>query len=177
MNDAKQQRVARLQVLGSEDAEAFRKIRLKALTTDPSAFGSTYARESAEDLDFFRKRCSPSEHGFVVGAFDGSELVGMAGIFRESGERRRHQAVVWTMYVLGSHRGTGLGRKLLDDVVSRARELDGVLQVRLTVNAANTPARELYASYGFQSYGIEKRAQIIDGESHDEESFVLFFDE
>lgn len=176
MDDATAQQVE-FRVLGGQDAEAFREIRLEALSTDPSAFGSTYARESAEGLDFFRQRCSPSENGFVVGAFDGSELVGMAGIFRESGERRRHKAVVWTMYVLGSYRGTGLGRKLLDDVVSRARKLDGVVQARLTVNAANLPARELYASYGFQSYGLEKRAQVIDGEYHDEESFVLFFDE
>jgi len=49
-----------------------------------------------------------------------------------------------------------------------AASIPGVRHVTLGVNAANVAAKKLYESAGFESYGIEPAAMLVDGELHDE---------
>lgn len=54
------------------------------------------------------------------------------------------------LFVRGDARGNGLGRALLEGVVSVARER-GCRRVELDVSEGNAPARALYESFGFSS--------------------------
>jgi ribosomal protein S18 acetylase RimI-like enzyme len=78
--------------------------------------------------------------------------------------------------VLPECRGRGIGRRLLEAVLSQARSIEGVRHVTLSVNAANTPARRLYQSLGFVCYGLEPAALCVDGAWHDEEYYLLVLD-
>jgi GNAT superfamily N-acetyltransferase len=55
--------------------------------------------------------------------------------------------------VVGSHRGRGIGRRLMEVIHERARQ-EGVRRIALSVDAGN-PARRLYARLGYQDYEPE----------------------
>lgn len=57
--------------------------------------------------------------------------------------------------VLPAWRGLGLGRKLMDAMVSFAREKEASA-ITLEVRAGNTAARNLYESYGFTAEAVRK---------------------
>jgi ribosomal protein S18 acetylase RimI-like enzyme len=70
------------------------------------------------------------------------------------------------MYVRPEARQTGIGRQLVQAVIAHARGQVELLQ--LTVISDNQPARRLYASLGFEEYGIEPRAAKYRGRYHDD---------
>lgn len=59
-------------------------------------------------------------------------------------------------------RNTGLGRRLLEDALSRARAVGGTA-ITLEVRISNVPAREFYKSYGFRE-AYRRRGYYQDGE-------------
>ncbi len=152
--------------------EAYRAIRLRALMEEPEAFGASpeeFARASLADV---AKRLRPSEEAFVLGAWT-PELVGMVGFFRQAGLKRRHQAMIWGMYVAPEARGQGLGRALLAEALTRAAAVPGIEQVHLGVVTRNTAARALYLSLGFTIYGTERHALKLGDRYVDEELMAL----
>ncbi len=78
------------------------------------------------------------------------------------------------MYVRSNGQGKGIGKALLAEAIERAKALPGLEQIELCVVTRNTRARNLYASLGFSSCGIDPRALLVDGEYFDEERMVLF---
>jgi ribosomal protein S18 acetylase RimI-like enzyme len=136
-----------------EEAGLFRSIRLEALATSPEAFATTLAKQAADPLAHFAQTLTEAA---VFGAFLDSEITGMAGLYREQGERKQHRGVLWGMYVRPAAQGRGLGRALLRAVLAHAQgELE---QVHLSVVSDNEPARRLYESEGFTAYGLEPHA-------------------
>ena len=134
------------------DWEAFRTLRLQALRADPLAFGSTLQRELAYPEDRWREWAASGAIGdesatFVVEEADG-RFLGMAGMFTDRREYR-----VWGMWVAPEVRGQGLGRALLDFVLSWAETANSKRTVRLEVNPDLRAAVQLYESRGFRPTG------------------------
>ena len=156
---------ARIEIrrLGSADAAVYRELRLAALRNSPEAFGSTFERESAEPLEWFRARL---ENGQVFGAFRALELFGIAGFVRREDEKEKHTGLLVGMYVRPDARNAGIGRQLIEAVIDYARQHVELLQ--LTVVKDNHRARQLYARLGFVEYGIEKNSLKQDGRYFDE---------
>jgi RimJ/RimL family protein N-acetyltransferase len=158
----------KLRRLGPDDASAYREIRLEALADSPHAFSSTLESEQAQPLDRFATRLADD---FVLGAFSGPYLVGVAGFYVQPRPKHRHKGMLWGMYVRPDHRAAGIGRKLVDAIIAHARQHVELLQ--LFVVADNMPARRLYASLGFVEYGIERHATKYQGEYHDDVLMAL----
>ena len=152
-----------LRRLASADASLFREMRLEGLERDPDAFSSTFELESAQPLAFFEQRLGNSA---VFGAFRGSDLVGVAGFRVQSGPKHGHKGLLWGMYVRPAARQTGIGRRLVEAIIEQARERVELIQ--LSVISENQPARRLYASLGFEEYGIERRGAKYRGKYHDD---------
>lgn len=158
------------------DAASYRDLRLFALQEAPEAFASSYERESAQALDFFRDRLS-QEHGrFVLGAFSGAALVGVVGMYRDPGLKVRHRGHIWGMYVHPDQRKGGVGRALLTEAIARTRAVEGVELLDLGVGSENTPALALYRALGFVSTGIDPRGLKVNGQYIDEQRMCLIFD-
>jgi RimJ/RimL family protein N-acetyltransferase len=157
-----------LRRLGPGDAPAYREIRLEALADSPHAFSSTLESEQDQPLDRFAARLADD---FVLGAFSGARLVGVAGFYVQPRPKHRHKGMLWGMYVRPSHRAAGIGRKLVEAIIAHARQHVELLQ--LFVVADNMPARRLYASLGFVEYGIERHAAKYHGEYHDDVLMAL----
>jgi ribosomal-protein-alanine N-acetyltransferase len=87
---------------------------------------------------------------YVV-AVDGADVVGYGGI-DVTGEL----ADLMTLATTSAARGTGLGRRLLDDLVGRAGSR-GARALMLEVRADNEPAKRLYESSGFEVISVRRR--------------------
>ena len=162
--------------LTGDGADDFRNLRLRALKEHPEAFGSSYEAESGVPLEAVAERLrrnAESGDSFTLGAYRGSTLVGMVGFFQETREKTRHRGNIWGMYVPSEEQGKGIGGALLTRVIELARLLPGLEQIELAVVSRNRRARGLYAPLGFETYGVEPRAILVDGEYLDEEDMVL----
>ena len=77
------------------------------------------------------------------------------------------------MYVDVQNRSNGLARELIANAIQRARVIE-LEQLNLGVVSTNEPAKKLYGSMGFKTYGIERRALKMNGVYSDDENMVLF---
>jgi RimJ/RimL family protein N-acetyltransferase len=145
------------------EAELFREIRLEALRSNPEAFGASFDVESAKPVDWFAERLASFD---VFGAFHATDLLGIAGFAIRDSPKLAHKGFLWTMFVRPHARGRGVGRRLVEAVIDRARQSVEILQ--LTLVSENAPARRLYRSLGFVEYGLERRGLKVDGRYYDE---------
>ena len=166
-----------IQFLTPHELVPYHELRLHALKESPYAFGSDFEHEATLPLEEFAARLRPNGNpkNGIFGAFAGNgRLTGMLGFTRENRRKRAHVVILWSMYVLPEFRKQGIGAALLDQAIIHARELGGVRQIILSVTANNEAACALYASRGFERYGLEHDALLIDGHFFDEEHLVLF---
>jgi ribosomal protein S18 acetylase RimI-like enzyme len=157
-----------LRRLPSEDAAIYRAIRLEALKNSPDAFSSTFDVEKGRPIEWFAARLTDA---FVLGAFRGSQLLGVAGFYIQPGPKHAHKGMLWGMYVRPQHRAARVGRMLVDAIIRHAGQHVELLQ--LFVVSENAPARRLYSSLGFVEYGIERHATKYRGEYHDDVLMAL----
>ncbi|OCT11599.1 acetyltransferase [Paenibacillus pectinilyticus] len=163
-----------IRILNESNAQMYQELRLNALKINPDAFGSTFEREVLFTIETVIERIQPTKDKFVLGAFDdGGSLVGIVTFARENGLKTTHKGNVYGMYVSPKMRGLGVGKSLLLELISKARDCDGVEQINLTVVAANDSAKRLYTSLGFEVYGVERNAMKFNGQYYDEEFMVL----
>jgi len=139
--------------LAPSDVESLREIRLEGLRLNPEAFGSAYEDEHTAPLDKYLGWLANSQ---MFGAFDESQIVGIAAFGVFTGRKDSHKGWLRAMYVRPSHRRTGASRMLVQAVLDAARHHVEIVQ--LTVVSTNTPAIRLYESFGFRQYGLEPRA-------------------
>lgn len=158
--------------LVAEDVVAYRALRLEALRESPSSFGSAYEDEEPRTLSEWVTFLAGSEERVFFGALGDEGLVASVGIERESGRKERHRAFVRGMYVQPSHRGSGLGRRLLSIAMSHAAGWEGLEQVTLAVTSSNEAALSLYLSEGFTEYGVAPRVLHVDSTYYDESLLV-----
>ncbi len=92
-----------------------------------------------------------SHKAVCFGAFEGAELVGYVAL-----EWVLDEGSLTDIAVLKTHRGQGIGRTLMNEILKAANEQE--LQfVTLEVRESNIPAITLYESFGFEQVGKRPR--------------------
>ncbi|WP_053364624.1 GNAT family N-acetyltransferase [Bacillus sp. FJAT-27251] len=162
----------KIRKLGSMDASAYIKLRLEALRDTPEAFSSSYEEEKDYPLERTASRLD-DVHSFTFGAFADDRLIGVVTLVPDTKIKIKHRAHIFAMYVTPNFRRTGAGRALIAKALSQAKE-NGTEQLYLTVTASNEPAKKLYQSFGFTTYGVDKNALKIEDTCYDDELMVLF---
>ena len=160
--------------LAPADAPAYRALRLRGLAEHPDAFNSSADAEAAKPLSAVETRIAADSPDVVFGAFFGGVLAGVVGLARESREKNRHKATVFGMCVAPELARRGIARALLRHLVATAQQDPGIEQLVLTVTHSNVPARSLYESEGFRSFGIEPRAIRVADRYYDKNHMMRF---
>lgn len=133
--------------LAAQDLDLYRSIRLRALQTDPAAFGSSFERERAFDDSTWLSRLTA--FAGRPGALYIEELndctVAIAGIGIAANE---NTAMLWGMWVAPDCRRNGSASRLIASAIGWAarRNLE---RVSLAVEPGNQAAIALYSSAGF----------------------------
>jgi ribosomal protein S18 acetylase RimI-like enzyme len=154
--------------LVKDDAAQWRRLRLEALQTYPTAFASSYEEALQQDL---ATRIPSEGPDALFGAFHGDILSGSAGLYVQAPLKQRHKGQLWGVYVDPSLHRRGVGVALVGAVIAHARTRVAVLQ--LSVQLENAAARALYRRLGFVCYGIERRALRYQGRDYDDELMAL----
>jgi RimJ/RimL family protein N-acetyltransferase len=165
-----------IQPLTRNDADSFRRLRLKAIQDSPAALWPTYEEEARATRETIIARIQANDHQIVFGAFHDDELIGVTGLRREALAQVAHKAVLWGVYVDVKWRGSGVSRRLIQSTIAHARETK-VLQIHLAVHTENPKAEGLYRSFGFEDNGVEPRAIRIGNRFYDERRMMLRLDE
>jgi len=131
-----------------ENLPTFKQTRLRALQDTPSAFGSTYERESQMAEEEWQARVErwSGKSGIGFLALEDGVAGGIAGCLLHPGNpSRAHLISMWTA---PSHRQRGVGRMLVDSVAAWALSR-GAAVLDLFVVANNDPALRFYEHLGF----------------------------
>jgi ribosomal protein S18 acetylase RimI-like enzyme len=135
-----------------QNALIFKAARLRALQDTPSAFGSTYARESqfTEAEWFARANKWNGESSILYLAMDAGEPVGIAGSHLDKDDPTRAHLI--SMETTRTHRNQGVGRMLVAQIIDWAR-LRNARTLQLTVVSSNEAAIAFYQRLGFTFTG------------------------
>lgn len=149
-----------IRTLGEHEVTLYRSIRLRALATNPEAFGSNHTRESAFDDAAWRSRLRgfAGRPGVVmVDEVDDGQLTGTVGVgqFEQPDE-----AIIWGMWVDPAHRRRGVAQRLLDAAIDWAREQE-YRSVMLHVTDGNDAAHRLYVDAGFAGTERSEQGELI----------------
>jgi RimJ/RimL family protein N-acetyltransferase len=161
-----------IRLLNDTDVAAFKAIRIEATQQAPTSVYQTPEEERARLPEQLQPQLiDPSTR--IFGAFDGDQLLGIAGISRDGETKRSHTARIRLLYVRPTHRGQGLARQLLTKVLDYAAGVPQIRQIKLTVGAPNIRAQQLYLAFGFKTYATDPKVLCVDGQFIDENLMVL----
>ncbi len=135
------------------DEMALRDIRLRALKSDPHAFGSTFQAEAgAPPVNWSRlaRLSSVGSERFIALAEIDERVVGMTGGYQP--DEAPDERGVWGMWVAPEARRRGIGRDLMVAVQNWSEQV-GAVRMVLWVVETNEPAVTLYRSLGFSETG------------------------
>ena len=153
------------------DTKAYRATRLEALKAFPQAYGASYAEARERPESSFENAIETSA---VFGLFVNAKLSGIACFMSSNGEHDGHIGHIVQVYVDSQQQGRGLGQKLMAKMIEHAR--GRVKQIFLGVGTFNRGAIALYKNAGFEIYGTQPRALLVDGQYIDEYLMVKFLD-
>lgn len=158
-----------LRSLTDTDLDRYRALRLDGLRKHTDCFRTGAEEEPATQLP-----TANTDESFTLGAFtDEHHLLGIVSFQRETRIKLRHHGLVFGMYVSDSVSGQGIGRRLMTELINRAKRCQGLEQLTLTVVATNTTAKKLYLSLGFTSFALHPRAIKVGENYLDEEQMIL----
>lgn len=142
-----------LRRLASHEADLHRNLRLRALGDAPDSFGEAYSDVAARPVGYWeeltRSVTEPGRNVMFL-AWEGQDVLGAAyGLLDGT---RRDAGRVGGMWVEPAWRRRGVGRALLQEVISWGRER-GLRRLGLWAPEHNPAAIALYARAGFRHTG------------------------
>ncbi|WLV23750.1 GNAT family N-acetyltransferase [Aciduricibacillus chroicocephali] len=164
-----------IRILNKSDSNLYQTLRLQALLVSPEAFESTYQTEVNYTQDAISAHLSPTDEKFILGAFnDNNALVGMVTFSRESDPKTSHKGSALSLYVAPEVRKQGFAKLLMEELIKRGKNLEGLEQINLTVASENLPAKNLYLSLGFKTFGVERNSFKFNGKYYDVDLMDIF---
>jgi len=142
--------------LDENDWRIFSEIRLRALQTDPSVFGSNHERESKFPESEWRSQLNNPDAA-VFAVFDGERPVGMTGVAVDRDDPSRKTALLWGSWLEPSARGKGISKLMYEARIGWARQQAGVERIIVSHRESNVASKFANQNFGFvQTHTTEK---------------------
>lgn len=163
-----------IKLLTPTDANAYWELRLEALQQNPEAFATSFeeAIQRINPIEQVEKNLQ-TEGNYTFGAFHQEKLVGMVTLSQESYLKMKHRANIFAMYVSPQARGLGAGKALLIGAINKAKSIEEIEKINLSVVSTNEKAKNLYSQLGFKVFGVEEKALKVANTYYDEDHMVL----
>lgn len=137
-----------------DEWRAYKAVRLKALQSDPSVFGSSYAREADEpDEKWVNTLTSPDVA--VFGVFRFGDVIGMTGIVLDKEDRST--AKLWGSWLEPKWRGKGLSERMYKARLNWAQNNPLVKRITVSHRQSNTASKGANQKHGFKQTHISER--------------------
>ena len=94
------------------------------------------------------------QFGSAFTVFQEDTIVGFFAFYLSPVEKLKHQTL-FSIIVHPEHRGKGIGKKMLEEIKTRAKRDFQIELLHLEVYQEN-PASRLYTSVGFEEYGVHR---------------------
>jgi ribosomal protein S18 acetylase RimI-like enzyme len=150
----------------ADDGPLIKRVRLRALETDPLSFGSALASEvvfsDPQWAEWTSEGASGAETATLI-AVRGQEPVGMVAAYRDENQRSLFHVIA--MWVAPEARREGIGRRLLQEIESWIASCGGT-SVQLSVSDAAEAASDLYEKAGYQPDGERTASPHTPGVIH-----------
>lgn len=167
-------------VLDKSHTRDYRDLRLRSFLDSPLSFSESYEDESKKSVTEFSKdlesKGDPAGK-FVLGAFnENQELVGFVTFKRDTRFNALHKSMVHAMYVAPEARNQKVGTKLMEALLEKVKQLNGLEQIHLWVlHSEGQSASAFYSKLGFESQGPFVKKDIKIGDTYvDAEYMVLY---
>lgn len=155
----------RVRVLGVDDAQAVRDLRLEGLRLHPQRFGSSWEEEATHPLTWWQDRLAGPARW--LGAEIGEELAGLTVVSLNPRMKHAHYADIGAVYVRERFHRRGVAFALMQSAMEYLKA-NRALYATLTVGAENDAAQRLYQRFGFVACGQLERELNVDGKFFDE---------
>lgn len=163
-----------IEILTENNWQILKDLWLEALQNDSIAYASSYDEEAALSEAEWRKKF---EAGTKYVAVALGKYVGLAGATFEKKIKLQHTADLAGFYVVAEYRGKGIGRALLERILSDLRSNPKIMKVRLAVGTTQTNAIKLYRDLGFVETGVARKAVKIGDVYYDHMRMELIFED
>ena len=172
----KEQTKSVVEILQPDEWEAYKAIRLKALQTDPAAFGVSYEQEAAQsDEAWQQKLAAPGRRMYAAKV--GERIAAITGVRFETAAHVDHLATLIAVFTDPDFRNQGIGTKLFEKILADLRENQKVVKVRLSVNNTNEAAKNFYEKVGFEQVGLARKEMRVNGQYYDQAQMELIFED
>jgi RimJ/RimL family protein N-acetyltransferase len=158
--------------LTGDDWRELSEVRLKALKTDPSVFGSNYEKESQMTEPDWRSRLQTDDSAIFM-LFANETPIGMTGVsvFREDPTGKT--ALLWGSWLEPGWRGKGLSNLMYQARINWAKRQPGVERIIVSHRASNLASKYANQKHGF-IYTRTHEKVWTDGATEDEVCYELY---
>lgn len=149
------------------DTENFAKlIQEVESSTDFMLFGPGERKFNPDAQRKMIKTLTSEENSTILLAEAASGLAGYTIAKGGSAARNKHSAYL-VVGIKEGHRGTGVGTRLFEELISWGREIK-LHRLELTVMSENKAGIALYKKMGFEIEGTKKQSLLVHGQYKDE---------
>ena len=120
-----------------------------ALKVEPGTFHETYEETEKLSSTHWKQKLA-DKNSIVIFAQSQGEVVGLMSLVTGEKDELEETAVIHELYVNEAYRGRGVGKNLLNFLISEVKKDRRVKFLKLWVKDVQLPARRLYESAGFK---------------------------
>lgn len=135
--------------IGENDWREFRDIRLKALQTDPKAFGSHYDREILFSKQEWNEWVSRTNQGIFL-IYDDENAIGVTGIYIPQDIVVKYKAVLWGSWLEPEYRRKGISDLMYKTRIEWAKQHKNLRLIEVSHRESNAASKHANQKHGFR---------------------------
>jgi GNAT superfamily N-acetyltransferase len=117
----------------------------------------------------FKMEIKKDTRSVKLSAAEDGKVVGWAYLYIISNDRHDEPyGFLENVYIEKEFRGQGVGTRLIEQVISKAREL-GCYKLVATSRDSNEQAHKFYKKFGLKSHGLEFRLDLLESRPKQED--------